>query len=49
MIDDLDRCECVNVSFGTGSPGLSQTIQRAAHHARVCVRVCDMDDNVVEM
>jgi len=25
MIDDHDRCEWVNVSSGTGSPGLSQT------------------------
>jgi len=24
-IDDHDRCEWVNVSSGTGSPGLSQT------------------------
>ena len=25
MIDDHDKCEWVNVSSGTGSPGLSQT------------------------
>jgi len=25
MIDDHDECEWVNVSSGTGSPGLSQT------------------------
>jgi len=25
MNDDLDRCEWVNVSFGTGSPSLSPT------------------------
>jgi len=25
MIDDYDECEWVNVSSGTGSPGLSQT------------------------
>ena len=25
MIDDQDRCERVNVSSGTGSPGLSRT------------------------
>ena len=25
MIDDQDRCEWVNVSSGTGSPGQSQT------------------------
>jgi len=25
MIDDHDRCEWVNVSSGTGSPGLCQT------------------------
>jgi len=25
MIDDHDECEWVNVSFGTGSPGLSRT------------------------
>ena len=25
MIDDHDECESVNVSSGTGSPGLSQT------------------------
>jgi len=24
MVDDHDRCEWVNVSSGTGSPGLSQ-------------------------
>jgi len=28
MTDDHDRCEWVNVSFGTGSPGLSQTKSR---------------------
>jgi len=28
MIDDHDRCEWVNVSSGTGSPGLSQTKSR---------------------
>ena len=25
MVDDQDRCEWVNVSSGTGSPGLSRT------------------------
>jgi len=25
MIDDHNECECVNVSSGTGSPGLSRT------------------------
>jgi len=25
MIDDHDECEWVNVSYGTGSPGLSRT------------------------
>jgi len=25
MIDDQDRCKWVNVSSGTGSPGLSRT------------------------
>jgi len=25
MVDDQDRCEWVNVSSGTGSPGQSQT------------------------
>ena len=30
MIDDHDRCECVNVSSGTGSPGVvPDKIQRA--------------------
>jgi len=28
MIDDQDRCEWVNVSFGTSLPGLSQTKSR---------------------
>jgi len=28
MIDDHDRCEWVNVSSGTGSPRLSQTMSR---------------------
>jgi len=28
MSDDYDRCEWVNVSSGTGSPGLSQTKSR---------------------
>jgi len=28
MIDDHDRCEWVNVSSGTASPGLSQTKSR---------------------
>jgi len=28
MIDDHDKCEWVNVSSGTGSPGLSRTKSR---------------------
>jgi len=28
MSDDHDRCEWVNVSSGTGSPGLSRTESR---------------------
>jgi len=26
MVDDHDRCEWVNVSSGTGSPGLSRVV-----------------------
>ena len=40
MIDDHDRCEWVNVSSGTGSPGLSQTkFQRAVKWLCVCVTI----------
>jgi len=28
MIDDHDKCEWVNVSSGTGSPGLTRTKSR---------------------
>jgi len=28
MMDDHDRCEWVNISFDTSSPGLSQTKSR---------------------
>jgi len=28
MTDDHDRCEWVNISSGTGSPGLSRTTSR---------------------
>ena len=39
MTDDHDRCEWVNVSFGTGSPGLSQTKSREAVKW-LCVCMC---------
>jgi len=39
MIDDWDRCEWMNVSFGTGSPRLSQT-KPVSHRMVVCVCVC---------
>jgi len=32
MIDDHDRCEWVNVSSGTCSPGLSRTKSREPHN-----------------
>jgi len=35
MINDHDECEWVNVSSGTGSPGLSQTNSRVVK--RLCV------------
>jgi len=38
MIDDHDRCEWVNVSSDTSSPGLSDKIQ--SHKTVVCVCVC---------
>ena len=38
MIDDHNECEWVNVSSGTGSPGLSpDKIQRAVKRLYVCV------------
>ena len=38
MIDDHDECEWVNVSSGTGSPGLSQT-KSTSRKVVVCVCV----------
>jgi len=40
MIDDHDGCKYVNVSSGTGSPGLSQTKSREQAVQRFCVCVC---------
>ena len=37
MIDDHNRCEWVNVSSGTDSPGLSQTVQKAIKRLCVCI------------
>jgi len=37
MSDDQDGCEWVNVSFGTGLPGLSRTKGR---NSCVCVHAC---------
>jgi len=37
MIDDDDRCEWMNVSSGTGSPGLSQTTSRQLKNGCVCL------------
>ena len=42
MTDDLDRCEWVNVSSSTGSPGLSRTKSRVKWLS-VCVGVCVCD------
>jgi len=39
MIDDHDECEWVNVSSGTGSPGLSRTFPQSRKTV-VCVCVC---------
>ena len=39
MTDDHDRCEFVNVSFGTCSPGLSRTKSREPYNGCVCVCV----------
>ena len=38
MVDEQERCEWVNVSSGTGSPGQSWT---KGHKMVVCVCVCD--------
>jgi len=41
MSDDQDGCEWVNVSSGTGLPGLSRTKGRCVCVCvRACVRVC---------
>jgi len=40
MIDDHDRNESVNVSSGTGSPGLSQPKSREPLNGCVVVCVC---------
>ena len=40
MTDDHDRCEWVNVSSGTGSPGLSRTKSRQPKSGCVCACVC---------
>jgi len=37
MTDDHDRCEWVNVSSGTRSPGLSRTKSREPQNGYVCV------------
>jgi len=37
MIDDHDECEWVNVSSGTGSPGLSRTNSTEPYNGCVCV------------
>jgi len=37
MIDDHDECEWVNVSSGTGSPGLSRTKSKEPQNGCVCV------------
>jgi len=39
MIDDHDECEWVNVSSGTGSPGLSRTKSKEPQNGCVCVCV----------
>jgi len=36
MTDDHDRCEWMNVSSGTGSPGLSRT-KPESHRTVICV------------
>jgi len=46
MTDDHDRCEWVNVSSGTGSPGLSQTNPESRKMVvcvcvHACMRACD--------
>jgi len=42
MIDDHDRCEWVNVSYGTISPRLSGQ-NPESHKTVVCVHVFDVD------
>jgi len=39
MIDDHDECQWVNVSSGTGSPGLSWTNSTEPQNGCVCVCV----------
>jgi len=39
MIDDCDKCEWVNVSSGTGSPGLSRTKSIESRKTVVCVYI----------
>jgi len=46
MNDDHDRCKWVNVSSGTGSPGLSWTKCRQRKTV-VCVCVCDLCVRVI--
>ena len=45
MVDDQDRCEWVNVSFGTGSPGQFRTKGRKTVVVVVVVIVITMNGN----
>ena len=40
MIDDHDGCEWMNVSSGTGSPGLFRQIPHSRKTVVLCVCVC---------
>jgi len=42
MIDNHDDCEWVNVSSGTGSPGLSRTKSKEPKNGCVCVCVAKL-------
>jgi len=49
MTDDHNRYKWVNVSYGTGSPGLSQTKSREPQNGCVCVCVCAYDKLIGDM
>ena len=48
MVDDQDRCEWVNVSSGTGSPGKSRTKGHKTVVVVVVVVVVSMTDALTQ-